>query len=131
MSTATDVVAGKHGQASANRDYEVLSHAYTVAIRWGLIDVHPLKGRVQKYSIKRRERYVEDWELAEALKVASPMLRAYVTLKLITRLRRGDLLRLRPTDLRDDGLHVVTSKTRARLIIEWNPALREAADAAL
>lgn len=35
-----DLVAGKHGQASANRDYEVLSHAFSVAIRWGLIDVH-------------------------------------------------------------------------------------------
>ena len=33
-----DLVAGKHGQASANRDYEVLSYAFSVAIRWGLID---------------------------------------------------------------------------------------------
>ncbi len=87
--------------------------------------------QVQKYAIKRRERYVEDWELAEALQVAPPMLRAYVILKLLTGLRRGDLLRLRPTDLRDDGIHVVTHKTGTRLIIEWSPALREAVDAAL
>ena len=69
-------------------------------------------------------------ELVEALKVASPLIRSYVGLKLLTALRRGDLLRLRISDLKEDGIHVQphkTSKTSGqRIIIQWTPALRTA-----
>ena len=90
-----------------------------------------LIGQVRKNSIPRRERYVEDWEIEEALTVASPMLRAYVVLKLLTALRRGDLLRLRTVDLHEDGISVMTSKTGKKLIIVWTDELREAVDAAI
>ena len=129
-----DIVAKKHGASSANRDLEVLSHALSIAVRWGIIDRNPIKGQVSKLRIPRRERYVTDGELHAALTVAGPMLRAYVTLKLLTGLRRGDLLRLTLRDLHDDGIHVQPHKTAKttgqRLIIEWSPALHAAVDAA-
>ena len=58
------------------------------------------------------------------------MLQAYVVLKLLTALRRGDLLRLRITDLYEDGIAVRTSKTGKKLIIKWTAELRAAVDAA-
>lgn len=122
---------GRRTKSGANRDFEVLSHALTKAVEWGLIDRNPVKGQVKKHSIKRRERYVEDWELEEAMKVASPMLRAYIVLKLLTGLRRGDLLRLRASDCTDEGIQVTTSKTGKSLLIEWTDELREAVEAAL
>ena len=123
-----DKVTKKNGAASANRDLEVLSHSLSKAVEWGLIDRNSIKGQVRKNAIPRRDRYVEDWEINEACKVASPMLRAYVVLKLITGLRRGDLLRLQSSDLQDDGLHVSTSKTGKRLIISWTNELAQAVE---
>lgn len=130
-----DIVTRKHGPASANRDIEVASHALSIAVEWGVIDRNPIKGQVRKNKISRRERYVEDAELGTAMRFASPMLRAYIVLKLVTGLRRGDLLRLTTDAIRDDGIHVRPHKTAhttgKRLIIEWTPALRQAVDAAL
>lgn len=129
-----DIVTRKHGPSSANRDIEVISHALSVAVEWGIIDRNPIKGQVRKNRIPRRERYIEDWELAEASKAAGPMLRAYITLKVLTGLRRGDLLRLKLSDLQPDGIHVQPHKTAKstgqRLIIEWTPSLTAAVDAA-
>jgi len=60
--------------------------------------------------------------------------RAYIKLKLLTGLRRSDLLRLRATDLKEDGIHVQPGKTAGttgkRLIIEWITELRQAVDEA-
>lgn len=35
---------GRDGKTAANRDIEVLSHAFTKAIEWGLTENHPIKG---------------------------------------------------------------------------------------
>jgi integrase len=59
------------------------------------------------------------------------MLRAYVVLKLLTGLRRGDLLRLKVSDLRENGIHVETSKTKKQIVITWTAELKEAVEAAI
>lgn len=49
-------------------------------------------------------------------------------------LRRGDMLRLTMSDLKEDGIHVTPEKTKdssgKSLIYEWNPDLKAAVDAA-
>jgi integrase len=54
--------------------------------------------------------------------MAPPTVHAYTRFKLMTGLRRGDVLRLRLSQLRDDGIHVRTSKTGKRLVFEWDDA---------
>lgn len=127
---------------AANRAIDVLSHAFTMAVKWGYIDRHPFKGEVRLDGEKPRDRYVEDWELIEVLSLESKrkkgsvlVLQAYIRIKLLTGLRRGDLLRLKCSDLEsDDGIHVTPSKTQGstgkRLIIEWSQELRDAIAAA-
>lgn len=127
-------VTEKHGATSARRDWEVLRHAYTKAVEWGLVKRHPLIDQVKLAKPKPRERYVEDLELAEALKVAPPILRAYVDFKLLTGLRRKDILLLR-RDCADSGELVVTPTKTARssgmkLRFEVTPDLQAAVDAA-
>jgi integrase len=125
-------IRGKQGKTAANRDIEVLSHSFTKAIEWGLCENHPIKGKVSKFSTPPRKRYVEDWEVIEALKVASPLIAAYIRLKLLTGLRRGDLLSVKVSDLRDDGIHVTPRKTAQStgksIIIEWSEDLKFAVD---
>ncbi|MDQ3565241.1 MAG: tyrosine-type recombinase/integrase [Pseudomonadota bacterium] len=122
-------------RVAAKREIEVLSHTYTKAIEWGLIEAHPIKGKVIRAGTPPRTRYVEDWEIVEALSVAGPVLRAYISIKLLTGLRRADLLGLRMADIREDGIHVAPRKTAKttgkRLIIEWSQSLRAAVEAAL
>jgi integrase len=101
------------------------------AVEWGLVDRNAIKGQVRKNAIPKRNRYLEDSEIREALTVASAMLRAYVVLKLLTALRRADLLRLRVSDMKENGIHVATSKTGKYLIMGWTDELREAINAAI
>lgn len=127
-------IRGKQGTTAANRDIEVLSHSFTKAIEWGFCENHPIKGKVRKFSTPPRRRYVEDWEVQEALKVASPFIAAYIRIKLLTGIRRGDLLSLKLSDLKDDGIHVEPKKTAQttgkRIIIEWSDDLRDAIEEA-
>lgn len=119
---------------SANHDIQVLSHVYTKAIEWGVVDQHPIIGKVKKHKRRPRDRYVTDTELDAACAVAGDMLRAYIALKLLTGLRKGDMLRLTMRDLQEDGLHVQPHKTARttgrRQVFEWTPALKEAVAAA-
>jgi len=125
------------GKTGAKREVEVLSHALTKAVEWGFIDRHPFKGETRFEGEKSRTRYVEDWEVVECLSLAPRRkagsvlaAQAYIRIKLLTGLRRGDMLRLTMSDLRDDGIHVEPHKTRdstgKRMIIEWSDELRSA-----
>jgi integrase len=106
-------------KVAAHREIEVLSHAFTKAVEWGYIDRHPFKGEVRLEGEPPRTRYVEDWEVVEALALAPRRKRgsvlavqAYIRLKLLTGMARSDLLRLRLGEhLREDGIHVTRHKT--------------------
>lgn len=125
------------GEIAAHREIELLSHAFTKAVEWGYIDRHPFKDEIRLKGEKPRDRYVEDWEIIEALSIDSKRkkgsvlaVQAYLRLKLLTGLAQGDLLRLQEDQLREDGIHNQRHKTAnstgKRTIYEWTPELREA-----
>lgn len=131
----------KSAKVAAHREIAVLSHALTKAVEWGYIDRHPFKGEVRLKGEAPRTRYVEDWEVIECLALSSKRLKgsvlaiqAYMRIKLLTGLRRGDLLRMTTADLREDGIHFTPNKTKdttgKKIIIEWSEELREAIDMA-
>jgi integrase len=126
---------------AAHREIEILSHAYTKAVQWGYLDRHPFKGEVRLDGEKPRTRYVEDWEIVECLYIDSRRkkgsvlaVQAYMRIKLLTGIRRGDLLRLTMSDLQEDGIHVTPGKTEdstgKRVIYEWTDQLRACVQAA-
>lgn len=139
----------KTAPTAANRELEILSHVFTKAIEWGAIERHPMiEGKFRKAKLQHRKRYVEDWEVVAALELPQKMtasgklnrndrtlaVQAYIRLKLLTGLRRTDLLRLRMSDIRDEGVHVTPSKTAGTsgksTIYEWTEELLEAVEAA-
>lgn len=124
-------------RVAAHREIEVLSHAYTKAVEWGMLDRHPFKGEVRLEGEKPRTRYVTDDEVIACLTLPTVRKRgsvlaiqAFIGIKLLTGLRRGDLLRLRVSDCRDDGIHVTTNKTGKPVIYEWSDELRAAVELA-
>lgn len=123
----------REAKVSAHREIEVLSHAFTKAVEWGYVDKHPFKGEVRLEGEQPRTRYVDDWEVVECLSLPNLRKRgsvlaiqSYIRLKIPTGLRRGDLLRLRMSDMRDDGIHITTGKTGKPVIYEWSDELRAA-----
>lgn len=130
-------IDGRDAKTSGRREMELLSHALTKAVEWGYIDRHPFKGEVRLKGEKARDRYIEDWEVVEMLalvpvrKAGSVLAaQAYIRIKLLTGMRRGDLLRLTMSDLKDDGIHVMPGKTEdttgKRQIIGWSEEVRAA-----
>lgn len=124
-------------KAAARLEIAILSHAYTKAVEWGYISKHPFKGEVRLEGQKPRTRYVEDWEILEILALPSVRkkgsvhaIQAYIRIKLLTGLRRSDLLRLKISDLKDDGIYIETGKTGKAHIIEWSEELRSCIDLA-
>jgi len=108
-----EAITKSSGATSANRDLEVLSHAFSMAILWGLLpnSDHPMRGLRMKNPRKKRQRYVTDDELELAQTVASPFLLAYIEFKGLTGLRKGDILRIQLSDIKPDGIHVTPHKT--------------------
>jgi len=125
------------GKVSAHREMELLRHAFTKAVEWGYIKAHPFKGEVRLEGEAPRDRYVEDWEVIEALSLPNMRkqgsvlaIQSYIRIKLLTGLRKGDLLRLQVADCREDGIHVRTNKTGKRVIYAWTPELKAAVNSA-
>ncbi|MGT2507877.1 integrase [Cupriavidus basilensis] len=131
------------GRIAAHREVEVLSAALTKAVRWGYIDRHPFKGEIELEAEKPRDRYVQDWEIAECMTLQSKRkkgsvraVQAYIRIKMLTGMARSGMLRLRPAvDFQDDGIHIQRHKTAGssgkRTIYEWTAELRAAVADAL
>jgi integrase len=130
------------GAIIANREIEVLQTAYAWAVWKGLINSNPIKDNVQFNPENTRLRYVEDWEIEEMFKVSSPRrkgsvhaIQAYIKLKLLTGMAKGDLLRLTQSDLKEDGIHIRRHKTAKstgkQTIYAWSEPLRAAVNEAI
>lgn len=125
-----DAVAKKKSQKIANLDLELLSHIFTKAIEWGARKGHPMTNKqVTKFSLKPRDRYVTDNELNSALQFASTFIRQYVTLKLLLGVRKGEILKIKLSDITDEGIFISRTKGGRDSIYEWTPALRAAINA--
>lgn len=125
---------GKTAPVRANREKSLLSHIYSMAMRWGIVDNNPCRG-VARNTETPRDRFVTDKELldfcanAESLGDTGRMLSYTARLAYLTGQRRGDLLKIRLDQLADDGILITQSKTRVKVLIEWTPALRDCVSA--
>lgn len=114
---------GRKTEFGANRDLEVLSHAFSKAIEWGVADSNPCR-EVRKFPEPKRRRYVTDAEYLTVYELASPTVQTAMDLAVLTGLRRGDILSLTRDHLTDEGILIQTSKTDKALLIEWSDELR-------
>ena len=125
----------RKGAEQGRKEIKTLSHAYTWAVQWGLIDRHPFKGQLNFKGVagKKPTRYVEDWEILEALSLPAKkwdcvlMCQAYIRIKLLTGLRQTDMLSLSPAKhFTDEGIVINMSKVGKELPIRWSDELRAA-----
>jgi integrase len=126
------------GNTIANREIEVLQNAFSWAVfSKGYLSRHPFKDQIKFLPEKARTRYIEDWEITEMMTITSNRrkgsfhaVKAYIKIKLLTGMAKGDLLRLTELDLREDGIHIqrhkVAHSTGKRTIYLWSEDLRQA-----
>lgn len=116
----------KRGGAKANREMALLSHVFAHAIRWGLATTNPCRG-VMRNKERPATRYITDdefwarWEQCQD----HPPFPLLLELLYLTGQRLGDVLRIRESQITDDGIEIEQGKTGKRLILEWTPALTD------
>lgn len=125
---------GNAASVRANREFAVVRHAMTHAVRWGVVPTNLLLG-VRLLPERPRTREVQPKEVLTWYRFAGPMLGAYTALKLLTGLRKGDMLRLRTPWWGDfegtEGLYAEIGKTGKRQLFVSTPALAHAVTRAI
>jgi integrase len=112
------------GTVQHNRDKAFLSVAYTHArVMHGFKGDDPTKRLMVKVKETPRTRYVTDAELDAIIAKASPKLGCIARFIELTGMRQGDALRLRMTDLDDEGFTYWNSKGKRWQGLEWSPEL--------
>ena len=100
---------GQKAPSSANREKALLSHVFTLAIRWGIVDINPCK-EVQKIKVPKRNRYITDEEFLAVKAVSNETVCNLMDLAYLTGQRIGDLLVIKLADLHDDGIYIEQNK---------------------
>lgn len=122
-----DRVRTSRSLAVARSDLTVLRGMLAKALDWGILRHHPMAG-MRFETLPAATRDVAAWEVDAMLSIPATtrtvrLAQLYTRLKLMLGLRRGDMLRLRLSDLRDDGIHVTPAKTirssGVTLIFQW------------
>lgn len=113
-----------------NRTISVLRMLFQEALEDRIVEHNPCSG-VPIVKQPKRSRRVEPDEFERIKARASPRLAAIMDLCYLTGQRISDVLKIARGDLREEGIYVIQQKTRARVLIRWNPDLRAAVDRAL
>lgn len=136
---AYSYVEARSAKFAALDEVKTLSAILSACLMWGWIRANPL---IKGFDAKRLRlerapaNYITDAQIIAALRLkpyrrkgSVAMCQAYIELKLLTALRRVDLLTLRTDQLREDGIHVTPHKTEGStgtsVIVEWTEDLRE------
>lgn len=122
-----DATGRNESKKKANLDLEVLSHMFTKAIEWGVVHHHPMTNKkVTKFSLKPRRVKVDRAELVAFAATLPRQWQLYISLKLWTGRRKGELLRLTKFDLVETGMRFVNNKNPDdEFVLEWEPETRE------
>jgi len=107
---------------TANRIVALLSHIYTFAIRRGTATFNPCHG-VRRNKEQPRRIYVTNEMLAQAIKDAPPRIALALELAYVTGQRMADVLGLKWSDVRDDGVYFKQRKTGKELLMQYTDRL--------
>lgn len=117
-------IRGTKAPVRANREVALLSHMFSYAMRWGMVDRNPCIG-VAKHPEKGRDRYITDQEFESVKMLASDLIATVMDFAYITALRKGDILNLRLDQITEEGIWIKQSKTGSKQLYEWTHGLHE------
>lgn len=110
---------------AANIHMSLLSVLYEKMRRWGWTEKNPVQG-IRRNPARRRARYISDSEFLKLREAARPVVRVVMDLCYLTGSRQSDILKIRLSDINEEGLHIVQKKTGAKQVYAMTDALRAA-----
>lgn len=116
-------------KGGANVALNVIKHAMEKARRAGWIEENPAH-KIDRHIIKPRGRYLEDHEYRAIYDKANPVIQAIMILAYLTGARQIDVIKMRLSDVTEEGIFVMQQKTKKKQLFTWTPELREAIDQA-
>lgn len=119
---------GGRGAVQCNRELALLSHLYTKAVKWRMAARNPCIGVERLQEGSRPKVYVTNATLRAWLDFAPRKIALYTELEYLLGQRCGDVLRLRLSQLHDDGIHVQAAKTGKSAIYPWTEDLHAVVD---
>ncbi|NGZ26619.1 MAG: tyrosine-type recombinase/integrase, partial [Magnetococcales bacterium] len=115
----------------ARQEKALLSHIFTKAIEWGIVERNPCK-EVKMEKPPERDRYITDEEFSAVKSVSNETVKNIMDFAYLTAQRIGDILNVKLTDLGDDGVFIIPGKTKnstkKKLLIKWTPELKVIVD---
>lgn len=115
----------KRGNVAGNRERALLSAVYAHLEKAGIFDgVNPAAGLQFRNAEKPRQRYVTDKELTTLITTAKPRLKLLLRFAYITGMRQADVLTLKLTAAREEGIWYIDQKTQGEHLIDWTDELR-------
>lgn len=108
--------------ATANVLRNVLKQVFAKAVVLGLAEINPVQF-VAPLKTKKRGRYITEDEFLAIKAKATPTLKAIMDICYITGQRIGDVLKIRHSDIQDDGIFFKQEKTGNRLKVQMTADL--------
>jgi len=108
----------------ANRVLTFARLAFSNGLTWGMCRTNPCYG-VKRHIEHRRDRYLTDDEYSRIGKSAPAQLRSIMEIAYLTGQRIGDVLAIRLSDIRPEGIYFRQQKTGKRLLVNA-PGLEDA-----
>ena len=111
---ATPLASGKpRTEATVNREMAALKHMLNKAVEWGMLEVSPFKkgSRLTFTENNQRHRYLMEADIEKLLTACSDHLRPIVELALHTGMRKGELLGLKWSQVRDGFIYLKETKS--------------------
>lgn len=112
-------------KSQANIGRVILGNVFDYAIRRGLVDcINPAKA-IKKHVIAGRTRHLTDAEFNAIRDKANDSVKVAMDIAYLTGARISDVLKIRFTDLQEDGLFIEQHKTKKRQLFTWTESLSE------
>jgi len=120
---------GLVAEVRANREHSFMSKVFSWAYERGKVSLNPCQ-KVRRFSEKPRDRYITDEEYGAVYAAARPTLKALMEISYCCAARQGDVLSMKRSQLKEDGIYICQGKTNKAQIKKWSDRLREAVDLA-
>lgn len=114
---------GRKAPVSANRSLEVIRHVFSLARRWGFVDLNPAKS-LGRHEENARERDVSLDEYLSVYELASPAYQVAMEISRLTGMRQGDILKLKWSEVTAEGVYNNANKNKRKLLYRMNRSLQ-------
>jgi integrase len=108
----------------ANKLLSFLRNVFRRAVRWGVVETDPTRD-IGRFKTHKRDRYIDADESRRIQQYATPELCCLIDMGYLTGQRIGDLLKLKLSDISDEGIYFAQQKGGTKLRVAMTPDLAE------